>query len=342
MTTLGRRSLTLAALGGLISPTAWGDNTPSVGHAGGSSFVGPVMNRWTKASKDKGVPVDYAVLGTGEAQNQVMAGEIELATVELPMPKSKLEIGDIVQFPVVFGAMTCVVNIDGVGDGKLRLDAALLGGIYSKSIRSWRDPRIVAMNPDLRLPDIEVQPVFLGRPDGSAYSTSTTLAQYLLANNADWRERFPNGLRTRWATGSMVPDAASMIPVMTARQGGIGYMALGTALSNKLTQVTLRSKSGEWVQANADSLGAAVRQVSWDAPDLVVNTVDLPGAGVWPLVLPTYAMIARRSRNKLRGDTVLAFLRVALNDGDAIAIESKALPLPPLAKAKVLAVLDSL
>ena len=56
-----------------------------------------------------------------------------------------------------------------------------------------------------------------------------------------------------------------MIPVMNARQGGIGYMALGTALSNK---VTLRSRSGEWVQANADSLGAAVRQVSWDAPDL--------------------------------------------------------------------------
>jgi phosphate transport system substrate-binding protein len=175
------------------------------------------MNRWTKASNDKGIPVDYAVLGTGEAQNSVMAGEIDLAIVELPMPKNKLEMGEMVQFPVVFGAMTCVVNIEGVGDGKLRLDAELLGGIYSKSIESWRDPRIVAMNPDLRLPDIEILPVFLGRPDGSAYSTSTTLAQYLLANDADWRERFPNGLRTRWANGSMVPDAASMFPVMNAR-----------------------------------------------------------------------------------------------------------------------------
>jgi ABC-type phosphate transport system substrate-binding protein len=77
-------------------------------------------------------------------------------------------------------------------------------------------------------------------------------------------------------------------------------------------------------------------------PDLLVNTVDLPGAGVWPLVLPTYAMLPRTSCNKLRGDAVRAFLRFAVNESDALAIESKAVPLPPQAKAKVLALLQSL
>jgi phosphate transport system substrate-binding protein len=310
-----------------------------VANGGGSSFVRPVLVGWTGAASKRGMHIDYTVLGTGEAQNQVLAGDIDFSAVELPMPADKLDMANLVQFPAVFGVMTVVVNLDGIVDRQLKLDAALLGGIFSGSIKTWKDPRIAAANPDLKLPDVEVHPVFLGRPDGSVYSTSTTLARYLIDRNEDWKQRFPTGLLTRWSVGSMVPDAGAMVPVVKALQGSVGYMALGTALSGKLTQVTLRNKAGELVQADAASLKAAVAQVDWSAPDMVVKATDLPGAGVWPLVLPTYVVIPRTPRNKARGDLVRAFLEFVLKEGDDLTVASHALPLTPAARDKVLALL---
>lgn len=335
-----RRAI-LAASGGLIianaSRTSAGE-TPIVG--GGSSFVRPVMSRWAEAATKKGSPVEYKVLGTGVAQNQVLSGEIDFAAVELPFPPDKLSLGDLVQVPVVFGGMTLVVNLEGIGDGQLKLDATTLGGIFAGKIRTWSDPQVAALNPDLKLPEVEVRPVFLGEPSGSAFSTSTTLARYLIAHNADWQARFPNGLKTRWAAGSMVPTAEAMVPVVNAHPGGIGFMAMGTALANKLATVQLRNKAGETLRIQAGGLRAAVEQVNWGASaDLVVETVDLPGAGVWPLVMPTYAIFPRNPADKARGQAVRAFLRGAIEQGDELVLASNGIPLPAAGRAKVNAVL---
>lgn len=309
---------------------------------GGSSFVSPVMGRWTEAAGKRGMDVSYSVLGTGIAQNQILAAEIDYGAVELPIAADRLAMSSLIQFPVVFGAIAIVVNIAGIADGQLKLNANLLGGIYGGTIKNWNDPRIAEANPGLHLPDTEVHPVFLGDPAGSLFSTSTTLARYLIANNADWQQRFAGGLRARWATGTMVPTAAAMVPVMQSRPGGIGYMALGTALSGKLTRATIQNKNGEAALPSADSLKAAVSKIDWAAsPDLVVNAVDRPGAGVWPLVLPTYITIAGNPKNPERAAAVRAFFTFVVNEGGDQVATSHAEPLPPEVRVKVLAMLGA-
>ena len=314
------------------------NDTPIVG--GGSSFIRPVMSRWAKAAEQKQMAVDYKVLGTGAAQNQLLAGEVDFAAVELPLSPDKLELGDLIRVPVAFGGMTLVVNIGGVSDGRLRLDAMSLGAIFSGAIRKWSDPRIAALNPDLKLPDIDVRPVFLGEPSGAVFSTSATLARYLIANNPDWQARFPSGPRTRWAVGSMVPSAEAMIPVVASQQGGIGYMALGTAIANKLATVRLVNKRGDTLRIEPAGLRAAVDYLGWAATaPLVVDAMDLPAAGAWPLVLPTYAIFPRNPRNKARGQAVREFLRFAITQGHQAVLDSYGIPLPQAAAAQVGAVL---
>ncbi len=335
------RRTVLGMAGGLLaarSPPARAEGSAIAG--GGSSFVRPIMTGWVTAARAKGMDLTYQVLGTGDAQNQLLANEIDFAAVELPMPPNMLELGQIVQFPIAFGAMTFVVNIDGVEDGALRLSAPLIGSIYAGSIKQWSDPQIAAANPGLKLPDTEIHPVFLARPDGSQYSTSTTLVRYLMARNPDWAQKFANAIKTRWAIGAMVPSAEAMIPVIQARQGSIGYMALGTALGTKLPKVKLLNKNGEMVKASLDTLRAAIARIDWIAvPDMVVSAMDLPGAGVWPLVLPTYAMLPRVPHNKERGKLAWEFLEFALKEAPAEA--SNALPLPPEARDKALKLLTS-
>ncbi len=329
MANMTRRAVLRASVGASVAIplSAVAAPIPIVG--GGSSFVRPVMAGWVKAAQAHDLNVRYEVLGTGAAQNQILAGDIDFAAVELPMSPDKLAMGNLIQVPVVFGGMTLVVNIDGVADGELRLDATLLGGIFSGGIRNWADPRIAAANPGRTLPNVDIHPVFLGDPSGSVFSTSTTLARYLIATNADWRARYPTGLRTRWATGSMVPDAAAMVPVVAARSGGIGFMALGTALANKLPMVKLVNKGGETVGVGPEGVGAAVAHVDWKVPgNMVVDATDLPGAGVWPLVLPTYAIFPRNPRNKARGAAVREFLSFAIDKGTDSAIASHGVPLP--------------
>ena len=341
MLLLRRRSLAILAAGGLCSRAAAAADTPAAVHGGGSSFVSPVMARWTEGAKSKGMSVEYAVLGAGSSQNQILAGDIDYAAGELAMSSEKLRLAELVQFPVVFGAITFSVNIEGIADGQLRLNAALLGGIFSGALKKWNDPAIAAANPGPALPDLDIRPVFLGDTTGAVFSTSTTLVRYLMANNADWQAKFTTKIGSRWAVGSMVPTSAAMVPLLKSRPGGIGYMALGTALSNKLPRVVLQNKSGEMLLPSPASLQTTVSKIDWKAsPDLVVNVTDLPGAGVWPLVLCSYAVMSRAAAKKDRAEKVRAFFTYALNDGGDAAIASSALPLPAEAKAKVLELLS--
>lgn len=335
-----RRSLGILAAVGLCSRTVSAADAPAELHGGGSSFVSPVMARWTEGAKAKGMSVEYAVLGAGSSQNQILAGDIDYAAGELAMAPEKLALGELVQFPVVFGAVAFAVNIDGVADGQLKLNAALLGAIFSGALKKWNDPAIGAANPGLTLPDLDIRPVFLGDPNGAIFSTSTTLVRYLMANNADWQAKFAAKIGSRWSVGSMVPTSAAMVPLLKSRPGSIGYMALGTALSNKLTRVMLKNKNGDMLLPSPESLQAAVSKVDWKAsPDLVVNPTDLAGAGVWPLVLCSYAVMSRAAAKKARTDAVREFFTYALNEGAAAATASSALALPAEAKAKVLELL---
>jgi|GEM_PF-858639 len=337
-TTVMRRALLAAAAGWAIVPRlAKSTETIAIGGAG-SNFIGPVMQRWGELLPEaSGVSVTFKSVGTGVAQSAVMAGEIDFAAVELPLPAKTLADGDLMQVPVAFGALVCVVNIPGIASNQILLTAQLLGDIYGGAIKTWDDPKIAAANPGAKLPNLAIRPIRLDTPAGSVFSTTYTFTRYLLSANQDWRDKYGTEVPRRWAVGSVTDSAESMVATIKLLPGSIGYMALGTATAAGMTTVMLRNKAGHAVAASLDSLRATVDRVDWgNAPDIVPRLVDLEGEGTWPLVLATYIVLPRNPKDPARGDAVRRFVNFVVVHGADGAAQRGAValtPVPPQAQA---------
>ena len=287
--------------------------------------------------KTVGVSTHFAVMGAGTAQSRVLGGDIDFAALELSLSEEQLANGSLHQFPVAFGALVCVVNIPGISANQLRLDGVLLAGIYGGTIKKWNDPKIRAANAGLALPDLDIRPLRLDLPDGSVFSTTTAFTQYLLATNPDWRAKFGDSVgKRRWAVGSMTGSAVALAETMKVLPGSIGYMALGTALSGKFATVMLKNRSGEAVGADMASLNAAVAAVDWArVPNMVASMIDLPGQGVWPLVLTTYFLIPEATKDRARSDGTRAFVDFAIGAGAGAAGQSNAVPVPAIVRNRI-------
>lgn len=300
----------------------------------GSSFAAPVMRDWMADAKATlGFEIDYVGNGSGNGRNGVIARDVDFALSDEPMSGSALGQADLLQIPVLFGGIVPVVNLAGIGDNHLQLSAELLGAIYTGGIRMWNDPRIVAANPGLKLPDAEIRPIAQATPNGPLSGTTFTFTQYLLMTNPDWRARHGEKITKRWAVGSMVATQADMVETMKVLPGSLGYASIGYAASRNLTTVRLRNHAGQVVAATTASLRATTERIDWTkAESLQPNLLDLAGDATWPITVATYALFPVTPKDRLSGEAVRAFFNIVVTNGEAAANKMHASALPPAAR----------
>src|SRR5579871_5504662 len=103
--------------------------------------------------------------------------------------------GKILHIPVVAGAVAMTYNLP--GDPKLKFDEETLAGIYLGKITKWNDPKIAALNPDAKLPDMPI--VVVHRSDGSG--TTFIFTDYLSAVSPEWAGSVGKNTSVKWPTG---------------------------------------------------------------------------------------------------------------------------------------------
>jgi phosphate transport system substrate-binding protein len=91
--------------------------------------------------------------------------ETDFAASDAPLPSDDLARRGLAQFPIVLGGIAAVVNVPGVRSGALKLTGPVIAEIYLGNIRSWPDPALKQLNPDITLPDLAISVVT--RSDGS-------------------------------------------------------------------------------------------------------------------------------------------------------------------------------
>ena len=334
---LGRRALLGAAGWLLVNSTAKAAGATSIFGAG-SSFIDPVMRRWLGLVPDSlAVRAAYDPVGSGNGRNKILAGDVDFGASDEPMAADQLANGGLVQFPLVFGGIVCAVNLPGLAVNRLRLTGTLLGGIYAGAIKKWNDPKIVAVNPGVALPDVDIHPVSQGTPNGPMPGTTFNFTKYLLATNRDWRDKYGPAITKRWAVGSMVESNAFMVETLKVLPGSIGYMSFGEAAKAHVTTVAMINKAGQAVDATAAALAAATEQADWTkAPNLVVDLLDLPGDRSWPIVIATYALLPKKP--KKNAEALRSFFRFIIDEPTA-ATQSFAAPMPSIVRAAARAML---
>ena len=71
------------------------------------------------------------------------------------------------------------------------------------------------------------------------------------------------------------------------------------------------------------------------AQNFAVDLNDQPGAGAWPIVSATFALVPTDPKDAAKGAAVLKFFDWAFTNGDATAKKLEYVPLPASVKAQV-------
>ncbi|GBQ48019.1 phosphate-binding periplasmic protein [Acetobacter ghanensis DSM 18895] len=301
----------------------------------GSSFAAPIYEGWGAVAKSAtGVTINYQSVGSSAGQNQIVAGTVDFGASDAPMDAQKLETNHLFQFPTVMGGIVPVVNIPGgIKPDTLTLSGDVLADIYAGSITSWNDPKIAALNPGVKLPDVAIAPVH--RADGSG--TTFVFTSYLAGSSASWKENYGAGTSISWPGGLGARGNDGVAATVQNTEGGIGYVEYAYASRNHLTTVRLRNHAGASVAAGMNSFSHAAQAADWaHASHFAVNLLDTDGQEAWPIMSATYVLVPVPARHADRDQAVQKFFSWSFSNGDSIATKLDYVPLPNAVKDSIM------
>src|SRR5215207_4358973 len=156
-----KRTVVLAALAFLTGAAQALDITGA-----GATFPYPIYAKWADAYKTQTkIGLNYQSIGSGGGIKQIKAKTVDFGASDMPLTADELNKENLTQFPAIIGGVVPVVNIEGVGAGQLKLTGAVLADIYQGKIKTWNEPQIASLNPELKLPASAITVV--RRADGS-------------------------------------------------------------------------------------------------------------------------------------------------------------------------------
>src|SRR3954469_17108879 len=219
----------------------------------GATFPAPVYTKWGEAAKAAlGLELNYQAIGSGGGQNQILNRTVDFGASDAPMDPAKLQSGNLVQFPMVMGAVVPIVNLPGVGINQLKLTGELLADIYLGKITKWNDAKIAQLNQGVTLPNVAIAPVY--RADVSG--TSDVFTSYLSETNPEWKQKVGANTSVKWPAGAGARGNDGIAGTVKNTRGAIGYVENAYATENKLTTAQLRNKAGKFVDPTLDSFQA--------------------------------------------------------------------------------------
>ena len=296
----------------------------------GASFVYPVMSKWSSDyAAATGKKVNYQSIGSGGGIAQIKAGTVDFGSSDAPLKPEELEKFGLAQFPSVIGGVVPVLKVPGVQSGAMKLDGELLADIFLGKVGKWNDPRIVALNGGIALPDLKITVV--RRSDSSG--TTFNFVNYLSKVNPEWKARVGEGTTVKWPVGIGGKGNEGVAAYVKQINGAIGYVELSYALQQKLTYSRLKNASGNYVNPSDASFSAAAANAKWaDARDFHLVMTNAPGADSWPITATNFILMYKSPKNAAGAKDAKAFFKWVYANGDA---QAKALDYVPLPDALV-------
>jgi phosphate transport system substrate-binding protein len=316
----------VSALAALALPASAQDVTGA-----GASFPAPVYAKWADAyNKATGVRINYQSVGSGAGIKQIKAKTVDFGASDAPLTDEELAADGLIQFPTVIGGVVPVVNIAGVGPGKLRLNGQVLGDIYLGKITKWNDPAVTALNPGVALPDAAIAVV--RRADGSG--TSFNFTNYLSKVNAEWKSKVGEGTAVNWPTGAGGKGNEGVSTYVQRLPNSIGYVEYAYAKQNKMAYTLLQNQAGNFVAPDDATFKAAAANADWNKSFYQVLTGQ-PGKDSWPITAATFILMHKTQEKPESAANVLKFFEWDYTKGDKMAEDLDYVPMPDSVKALI-------
>ncbi len=326
---------------GVATLFAFQTNAQTLINGAGSTFDYPAFTKWFEAygAVDGNVRFNYQSIGSGAGQKLLLNNTVDFGASDAPMKDDALAKapGKILHLPIVAGGVAVIYNLP--GDPKLKLDGDTLANIYLGNITKWNDPKIVALNPGISLPDTAIIPVH--RADGSG--TSFIFTDYLSSVNPAWSDTVGKGSSVKWPAGIGLAAKGSEGVAGQVKQlpGGIGYAELAYADQNKIPFADLKNAAGNFISPAPDSVSAALATAKIP-DDFRFSMVNAPGDKAYPISGASWVLVYQKPKNAENGAKLVAFLKWAVTEGQKISPSLDYAPLPDAVQQRELTLLDTI
>ncbi|WP_395711184.1 phosphate ABC transporter substrate-binding protein PstS [Reyranella sp.] len=292
----------------------------------GATFPYPIYAKWADAyKKETGIGLNYQSIGSGGGIKQIKAKTVTFGASDAPLPGKELDESGLAQFPMVMGAIVPVVNLEGIKPGDLTLDGVAVAKIYLGEIKSWDDPAIAKLNPDVKLPKQAIVPV--RRSDGSG--TTYNFAYYLADVSPDWKSKVGVSTAVQWPVGIGAKGNEGVANNVANTKGAIGYVEYAYAKQNKLTHTKMVNKAGKTVAPTSAAFQAAAANADWKSqPGYGVILANQPGDQSWPMTAATWILLYKKPTDAPTTAEVLKFFAWSYAKGDKMAEELDYVPMP--------------
>lgn len=306
----------------------------------GATFPLPFYNVvFEKFAQTNGDEVAYGGIGSGGGVRNLKDKIVDFAGSDAFLSDKEMsEMPEVIHIPTCMGAVVLAYNLDGVKN--LNLDGELIADIFAGKVKKWNDERLVALNPEIDLPNKEIIPVF--RSDGSG--TTFVFTDYLSKVSSEWAEKYGAGKSVNFPKGQAAKGNPGVAGVISQTKNSIGYVGSEYAFAQKIPYAKIKNKQGEIVEPTTKSISAAA---AGEIPaDTRCSITNAEASGAYPISCFTWIIIYKEQhyadRSIDQAKATIELLKYILSD-EAQNLTSKVhyAPLPSRAKELSLKNLES-
>jgi len=154
--------------------------------------------------------------------------------------------------------------------------------------------------------------------------------------------KLKSGSTVEWPADTQAGNGnAGVSQIVKTTNGAIGYIDLSDAKASGLKFASIKNKAGKYIDPTLDAVSAAVAGATIN-PDLSYDPTWAAGDASYPIAAPTWILTYVNQTDKVKGETLKAFLRYMLTDGQKTAPEIDYAALPKSLVDKALAQIDSI
>jgi phosphate transport system substrate-binding protein len=295
----------------------------------GATFPNPIYTKWFDAyNKKNGVQINYQSIGSGGGIRQFTEGTVDFGATDGPMNDQQIQAvnGNVLHVPTVLGAVVVTYNLPSMGNTKLKFDGNLLVDIFMGRVTKWNDSKIAALNPGVKLPDIDL--VVVHRSDGSG--TTYVFTDYLNKFSREWKDKVGYATSVNWPIGLGGKGNEGVTQQVKQVEGGLGYVELIYALSNNLPYAVIKNEAGKFVEPSLESVTAAAAAAKLKPDtDFRVSITNAPGENAYPIASFTWLLVHKDNKDAAKAKLIKDFLTWMIGpDAQKMATELKYAPLP--------------
>jgi phosphate transport system substrate-binding protein len=279
------------------------------------------------------VKINYQAIGSGGGIQQLISKTVDFGGTDAFMNEKELKKAGaaILHIPTCLGAVVVTYNLP--DKPQLKFTPDVIADIFLGKITRWDDPRIAAVNPEVKLPGLSI--VVVHRSDGSG--TTFIFSDYLSKVSKDWAFNVGTDKSLNWPVGLGAKGNPGVAGLINQTPGAIGYVELIYTLQNNMPAGIIKNKTGNFIEPNIKSTSAAA---NIDMPDDTrVSLTDTAAADGYPISGFTWLILYKEQnyssdRSKERAEELVKLLWWMLHEGQQIAEPMKYAPIPGSAVAK--------